>query len=177
MARARPSSTSCCSRGHRSLVSTRGAGAQPRPTLKIGVTLHPYYSWTKNVVGDSAGLRGAVDSAGRDRRRRLPAAARGHQEARRSRRDRRQRHRPRRLHLADDQGVGQHEASSIIRPNETTPQIHVGARHRRQLAHVHLVHQRHSADLRDSEGARGAPAAGRGGAAAQRRRLRAAAAR
>src|SRR5258707_399399 len=23
------------------------------PTLKVGVTLHPYYSWTKNVVGNS----------------------------------------------------------------------------------------------------------------------------
>ena len=33
-------------------------GAEPTPvpgtTLKVGVTLHPYYSWTKNVVGDCA---------------------------------------------------------------------------------------------------------------------------
>lgn len=27
------------------------AGAQGAPTLKVGVTLHPYFSWTKNVVG------------------------------------------------------------------------------------------------------------------------------
>src|SRR5262249_15939789 len=37
-------------------------------TLKIGVTLHPYYSWTKNVVGDLAGyevrsiLPGEIDA-------------------------------------------------------------------------------------------------------------------
>ena len=42
--------------------------AQPRPTLKIGVTLHPYYSWTKNVVGDLPGyevrsiLPGEIDA-------------------------------------------------------------------------------------------------------------------
>lgn len=42
----------------------------PRPgrTLKIGVTLHPYYSWTKNVVGDLPGydvrsiLPGEIDA-------------------------------------------------------------------------------------------------------------------
>lgn len=28
----------------------------PAKGLKIGVTLHPYYSWTKNVVGDSPGV-------------------------------------------------------------------------------------------------------------------------
>ena len=36
------------------------AQPKPQPTLKIGVTLHPYYSWTKNVVGRRAsglGLR------------------------------------------------------------------------------------------------------------------------
>jgi zinc transport system substrate-binding protein len=44
------------------------AGAQPRPTLKIGVTLHPYYSWTRNVVGDLPGyevrsiLPGEIDA-------------------------------------------------------------------------------------------------------------------
>ena len=26
------------------------ADAIPRPPLKVGVTLHPYYSWTRNVV-------------------------------------------------------------------------------------------------------------------------------
>src|SRR5436309_9298106 len=31
------------------------ATAQPVRTLKIGVTLHPYYSWTKNVVGTLPG--------------------------------------------------------------------------------------------------------------------------
>jgi zinc transport system substrate-binding protein len=42
--------------------------AQPKPTLKIGVTLHPYYSWTKNVVGDLPGydvqsiLPGEIDA-------------------------------------------------------------------------------------------------------------------
>ncbi len=41
--------------------------AQPVPTLRIGVTLHPYYSWTMNVVGGLAGyevvpiLPGEVD--------------------------------------------------------------------------------------------------------------------
>jgi zinc transport system substrate-binding protein len=29
--------------------------AKPATTLKIGVTLHPYYSWTANVVGNLAG--------------------------------------------------------------------------------------------------------------------------
>ena len=44
------------------------AGAQPKPTLKIGVTLHPYYSWTRNVVGDLPGyevrsiLPGEIDA-------------------------------------------------------------------------------------------------------------------
>jgi zinc transport system substrate-binding protein len=28
----------------------------PNKPLKIGVTLHPYYSWTKNVVGDAPGV-------------------------------------------------------------------------------------------------------------------------
>jgi zinc transport system substrate-binding protein len=50
------------------LASARGAFAQSRPTLKIGVTLHPYYSWTKNVVGDLPGyevrpiLPGEIDA-------------------------------------------------------------------------------------------------------------------
>ncbi|MBZ5556769.1 MAG: zinc ABC transporter substrate-binding protein [Acidobacteriia bacterium] len=44
------------------------ASAQPRPTLKIGVTLHPYYSWTANVVGTLPGyevrsiLPGEIDA-------------------------------------------------------------------------------------------------------------------
>jgi zinc transport system substrate-binding protein len=44
------------------------AGAQPVSVLKIGVTLHPYYSWTKNVVGDLKGyevrtiLPGEIDA-------------------------------------------------------------------------------------------------------------------
>jgi zinc transport system substrate-binding protein len=44
------------------------AYAQPKPALKIGVTLHPYFSWTKNVVGDLPGyevrsiLPGEVDA-------------------------------------------------------------------------------------------------------------------
>src|SRR5262245_9896075 len=44
------------------------AGAQPKATVKIGVTLHPYYSWTKNVVGDLPGyevrsiLPGEIDA-------------------------------------------------------------------------------------------------------------------
>src|SRR5262249_16458121 len=42
--------------------------AQAGSTLKIGVTLHPYYSWTKNVVGDLPGyevrpiLPGEIDA-------------------------------------------------------------------------------------------------------------------
>src|SRR5471032_1245357 len=42
--------------------------AQQKPTLKIGVTLHPYYSWTKNVVGNLPGyevraiLPGEIDA-------------------------------------------------------------------------------------------------------------------
>ena len=44
------------------------AHAQPAKTLKVGVTLHPYYSWTKNVVGDLPGyevrpiLPGEIDA-------------------------------------------------------------------------------------------------------------------
>src|SRR5471030_3201671 len=42
--------------------------AQQKPPLKIGVTIHPYYSWTKNVVGDLPGyevrsiLPGEIDA-------------------------------------------------------------------------------------------------------------------
>ncbi len=100
-----------------------------------------------------ARIRGAIDPAGRDRRRRLSAAPGRHQEARRSRRDRHQRDRPRRFHPDDAQGLGQQEdrhhpsqrddAADSCRP-----------RNQRQLAHVHLVHQRHPTDLRDPEGDR-----------------------
>jgi len=44
------------------------ASAQPGRVLKVGVTLHPYYSWTKNVVGDLPGyevrtiLPGEIDA-------------------------------------------------------------------------------------------------------------------
>jgi zinc transport system substrate-binding protein len=42
--------------------------AQTRPTLKIGVTLHPYFSWTSNIVGTLPGyevrsiLPGEIDA-------------------------------------------------------------------------------------------------------------------
>ena len=50
------------------LSGSAAAFAQPKPTLKIGVTLHPYYSWTRNVVGDLPGyevraiLPGEIDA-------------------------------------------------------------------------------------------------------------------
>jgi len=55
------------------LLSTWAAVAAAEPTpntshpLKVGVTLHPYYSWTKNVVGEAGGdvrpiLPGEVDA-------------------------------------------------------------------------------------------------------------------
>jgi zinc transport system substrate-binding protein len=37
----------------------RSSGITPRPAggpLRIGVTLHPYYSWTKNIAGDAPGV-------------------------------------------------------------------------------------------------------------------------
>jgi zinc transport system substrate-binding protein len=37
------------------LAPALGTAATSRP-LKIGVTLHPYYSWTKNIVGDTPGV-------------------------------------------------------------------------------------------------------------------------
>jgi zinc transport system substrate-binding protein len=48
--------------------SADSASAQSPRSLKIGVTLHPYYSWTKNVVGDLPGyevrsiLPGEIDA-------------------------------------------------------------------------------------------------------------------
>jgi zinc transport system substrate-binding protein len=50
------------------LCRTDSATAQSTRPLKIGVTLHPYYSWTKNVVGDLPGyevrsiLPGEIDA-------------------------------------------------------------------------------------------------------------------
>src|SRR5262245_32923019 len=50
------------------VAGTGPAAAQTTPTLKIGVTLHPYYSWTKNVVGALPGyevrsiLPGEIDA-------------------------------------------------------------------------------------------------------------------
>ena len=36
------------------MVRAASAGTGPAtPPLKVGVTLHPYYSWTMNVVGDT----------------------------------------------------------------------------------------------------------------------------
>jgi len=50
------------------LVFAIAAPAQPKPALKIGVTLHPYYSWTRNIVGTLPGyevrsiLPGEIDA-------------------------------------------------------------------------------------------------------------------
>src|SRR5262245_27665180 len=50
------------------LFADGASAAQGSPTLKIGVTLHPYYSWTRNVVGDLKGyevrpiLPGEIDA-------------------------------------------------------------------------------------------------------------------
>ena len=50
------------------LAAATTASAQAQPVLKIGVTLHPYYSWTKNVVGNLPGydvrsiLPGEIDA-------------------------------------------------------------------------------------------------------------------
>jgi zinc transport system substrate-binding protein len=49
------------------MLTAGSASAAPRP-LRIGVTLHPYYSWTRNVVGDLPGyevvpiLPGEIDA-------------------------------------------------------------------------------------------------------------------
>src|SRR5258706_9216019 len=51
-----------------SLLFASRASAQATGVLKIGVTLHPYYSWTKNVVGTLPGyevrpvLPGEIDA-------------------------------------------------------------------------------------------------------------------
>ena len=50
------------------LAAAAPAFAQPAKTLKIGVTLHPYYSWTANIVGSLPGyevrpiLPGEIDA-------------------------------------------------------------------------------------------------------------------
>lgn len=50
------------------VLSTASLQAAPLPVLKVGVTLHPYYSWTRNVVGDLPGyevrpiLPGEIDA-------------------------------------------------------------------------------------------------------------------
>jgi len=50
------------------LLAPASAAAQPPKTLKIGVTLHPYYSWTANIVGALPGyevrplLPGEIDA-------------------------------------------------------------------------------------------------------------------
>jgi zinc transport system substrate-binding protein len=50
------------------LLAPAFATAQPPKTLKIGVTLHPYYSWTANIVGSLPGyevrpiLPGEIDA-------------------------------------------------------------------------------------------------------------------
>jgi zinc transport system substrate-binding protein len=50
------------------LLASASATAQPATPLKIGVTLHPYYSWTANIVGSLPGyevrpiLPGEIDA-------------------------------------------------------------------------------------------------------------------
>src|SRR5476649_2407941 len=65
----RPSAWTATLLAAMAVLATGGvAAAQPKPTLKIGVTLHPYYSWTANVVGKLPGyevrsiLPGEIDA-------------------------------------------------------------------------------------------------------------------
>src|SRR3984893_7982500 len=50
------------------LLLSTSAYAQPAKVLKIGITLHPYYSWTRNIVGTLPGyeiraiLPGEIDA-------------------------------------------------------------------------------------------------------------------
>ena len=154
--------------------SAHAQTAKPAAPLKIGVTLHPYYSWTANVVGNLPGyevralLPGDIDAGDYQPR---PA---GHQAARRSRRPDRERHRARRFHLSDAEGVGEHARDDRPRERRDADDSR-RPRQRRELAHVHLVLERDPADLRDSARARAIAAAGRDGAPAERRRVRAAA--
>ena len=47
----------CASAAFAAVTPARAAAPEAKPSaappLKVGVTLHPYYSWTKNVVGDT----------------------------------------------------------------------------------------------------------------------------
>ena len=68
MARRRSDRCVAARRGRRCSPASRRRLRKPAPTLKIGVTLHPYYSWTKNIVGDLPGyevrpiLPGEIDA-------------------------------------------------------------------------------------------------------------------
>ena len=42
--------------GPASAAAPTAPAARPRASLAIGVTLHPYYSWTRNIVGDLPGF-------------------------------------------------------------------------------------------------------------------------
>jgi len=42
--------------GNAAATAPAASAPAPKKTLTIGVTLHPYYSWTKNVVGDAPGI-------------------------------------------------------------------------------------------------------------------------
>jgi zinc transport system substrate-binding protein len=99
------------------------AAAQPAPPLKIGVTLHPYYSWTKNIVGTLPGyevrsiLPGEVDAGDYQPRPddikklvdldAIVVNGIGHDD----------------FILAMIKAAG-NKKLVVIRPNETTPQIH-----------------------------------------------------
>ncbi len=157
------------------LVIAGGSSPTAQSVLKVGVTLHPYYSWTKNVVGALPAyevrsiLPGEIDAGDYQPRPEdikklidldaIVVNGIGHDDfifpmIKASGNTTRHGHPSKRGHAADSSG----------------------ARDGRQLAHVHLVHQRHPADLRHSEGARRAAAARRRSAPAQRGGLRQAAA-
>ena len=149
--------------------------AQTRPTLKIGVTLHPYFSWTSNIVGTLPGyevrsiLPGEIDAGDYQPR-------------------------PEDIKKLADldaiviNGIGHDDfilpmlkASGntrivIIRPNETTPQIRSahgnGVNSHTFISFTNAIQQTYAIE----KAHRGAAAAGRGRAPEQRRRLRAPAA-
>ena len=155
--------TRACRRLPRSSRSRR----RNRP-LKIGATLHPYFSWTKNVVGDAPGvevrsiLPGDVDAG-------------DYQPS------------PKDIQKLSDldalvvNGIGHDDfigamikASGntklvVIRANEGTRHGQERPRRRAELAHLHLVHQRHSTDADDRKDARRAPSRS-GGVIRQERR-------
>src|SRR5215831_2964029 len=68
MIRFRACVVSAIAAGLLGLSAAAAAQTRPAPVLKIGVTLHPYYSWTKNVVGALPGyevrsiLPGEIDA-------------------------------------------------------------------------------------------------------------------